>query len=92
MCFAILVVSTITATEMITSATVQQLPRLDAVLPGHRLVINSNSVAFAYADRSHLTTAAAGDTNLVFVAEPLKQRIAVLDRFTGFEVGQVPAP
>jgi hypothetical protein len=44
--FAILVVSTITATAMLTSATVQQLPRLDVVLPGHRLVINSNSVAF----------------------------------------------
>jgi hypothetical protein len=37
-------------------------------------------------------TAAAGDTNLVFVAEPLNQQIAVLDRATGFEVGQVPAP
>ena len=27
-----------------------------------------------------------------FVAEPLNQRIAVLDRFTGLEVAQVPAP
>jgi hypothetical protein len=90
--FAILLVSTIAATAMLTSAPAQQLPRLDVVLPGHRLVINSSSVAFEYADRSHLTTAAAGDTNLVFVAEPLNQRIAVLGRFTGFEVGQVPAP
>ena len=90
--FAILRVSTIVAAAMLTSAPAQQLPRLDVVLPGHRLVINSSSVAFEYADRSHLTTAAAGDTNLVFVAEPLNQRIAVLDRFTGFEVGQVPAP
>jgi hypothetical protein len=90
--FAILLVSTIAATAMLTSAPAQQLPRSDVVLPGHRLVINSSSVAFEYADRSHLTTAAAGDTNLVFVAEPLNQRIAVLDRFTGYEVGQVPAP
>ena len=90
--FAILLVSTLAATAMLTSAPAQQVPQLDAVLPGHRLVINSSSVAFEYADRSHLTTAAAGDTNLVFVAEPLNQRIAVLDRFTGFEVGQVPAP
>jgi hypothetical protein len=90
--FAFLLVSTIAATAMLTSTPAQQLPRLDAALPGHRLVINSISVAFEYADRSQLTTAAAGDTNLVFVAEPLNQRIAVLDRFTGFEVGQVPAP
>jgi hypothetical protein len=81
--FAILLVSTIAAAATLTSAPAQQLPRLDVVLPGHRLVINSSSVAFEYADRSHLTTAAAGDTNLVFVAEPLNQRIAVLDRFTG---------
>ena len=90
--FAILLVSTIAAATMLTSAPAQQLPRSDVVLPGHRLVINSSSVAFEYADRSHLATAAAGDTNLVFVAEPLNQRIAVLDRFTGSEVGQVPAP
>jgi hypothetical protein len=55
-------------------------------------VVSSSAVAFEYADRSHLITAAAGDTNLVFVAEPLNQQIAVLDRFTGLEVAEVPAP
>jgi hypothetical protein len=90
--FAILLVSTIGATAMLTSAPAQQLPRLDVALPEHRLVINSSSAAFEYADRSHLTTAAGGDTNIVFVVEPLNRQIAVLDRFTGLEVGQVPAP
>jgi hypothetical protein len=90
--FANLLVSTLAATTLLTSALAQQLPQLDVVLPGHRLVVNSSAVAFEYADRSHLITAAAGDTNLVFVAEPLNQQIAVLDRFTGTEVSQVSAP
>jgi hypothetical protein len=90
--FANLLVSTLAATAMLTSAPAQPLPQLDAVLPGHRLVVNSSAVAFEYADRSHLITAAAGDTNLVFVAEPLNQQIAVLDRFTGLEVAKVPTP
>jgi hypothetical protein len=90
--FTTLLVSTLTATQLLTFALAQQLPQLDAVLPGHRIVINSSGVAFEYADRTHLTTAAAGDSGLIFVTEPLDQRIAVLDRFTGSEVGQVPAP
>ena len=90
--FTTLLVSTLAATQLLTAALAQQLPQLDVVLPEHRVVINSQAVAFEYADRSHLTTAAAGDTSLVFVAEPLNQRIAVLDRFTGTEVAQVPAP
>jgi len=90
--FAKLLVSTLAATTLLASALAQQLPQLDAVQPGHRLVVNSSAVAFEYADRSHLITAAAGDTTLVFVTEPLNQQIAVLDRFTGTEVGQVSAP
>src|SRR4029077_14983869 len=90
--FTNLLVSTLASTTLLTSALAQQLPQLDVVLPGHRLVLNSSAVAFEYADRSHLITAAAGDTNLVFVAEPLNQQIAVLDRFTGTEVAKVPTP
>ena len=90
--FANRLVSTLAATTLLTPALAQQLLQLDVVLPGHRLVVNSSAVAFEYADRSHLITAAAGDTNLVFVAEPLNQQIAVLDRFTGTEVSQVSAP
>jgi hypothetical protein len=90
--FVNLLVSTLAATAMLTSAPAQPLPQLDAVLPGHRLIVNSSAVALDYADRSYLITAAAGDTNLVFVAEPLHQQIAVLDRFTGLEVAKVPTP
>jgi hypothetical protein len=85
-------ISILAVTTVFTPIEAQQLPQLDVALPGHRLVVNSSAVAFDYAERSHVVTAAAGDTRLVFVAEPLNQRIAVLDRFTGNEVGQVPAP
>ena len=90
--FTALIVSTFAATTMFASAQAQELPQLDVVLPGQRLVINSRAIAFESADRSHLITAAAGDTQIVFVTEPLNQRLAVLDRFSGSEVGQVPAP
>ena len=74
------------------ASSVGNAQQFDVILPGHRTVINNRSISFEYADRSHLITAAAGDTQLVFVAEPLNQRIAVLDRFSGAEVAQVPAP
>ncbi len=90
--FRALLVSTFAATTVSTPALAQHLPQLDVVLPGHRLVVSSSAVAFEYADRSHLISAAAGENNLVFVTEPLNKQIAVLDRFTGAEVGQVPAP
>jgi len=77
--FTALVVSTLAVTTMLPSAQAQELPQLDVVLPGQRLVINSRAIAFEYADRSHLITAAAGDTQIVFVTEPLNQRLAVLD-------------
>ena len=90
--FTALIVSTFAATTMFASAQAQELPQLDVVQPPGRLVINSRAIAIEYADRSHLITAAAGDTQIVFVTEPLNQRLAVLDRFSGSEVGQVPAP
>jgi hypothetical protein len=77
---------------MFTLAQAQQLPQLDVVLPDQRLVINSRAIAFEYADRTHLITAAAGDTRILFVTEPLNQRLAVLDRFSGNEIDQVPPP
>jgi hypothetical protein len=80
-------VSILAVTTVFTPIEAQQLSQLDVALPGHRLVVNSSAVAFDYAERSHLVTAAAGDARLVFVVEPLNQRIAVLDRFTGKEVG-----
>lgn len=74
------------------SAVAQPLPRIDLALPERHVVVGPRALAFEYADRSKLITAAAGDTQFVFVTEPLSQRIAVLNRFTGEEVGQVPPP
>ena len=47
--FANLLVSTLAATAMLTSAPAQPLPQLDALLPGHRLVVNSSAVPWIYA-------------------------------------------
>ncbi len=58
---------------------------------GGRVVATSRSVAFEYADRPNLTFGVDGDTHLVFVTEPLAQRVAVLDRFLGQQVAAVPA-
>jgi hypothetical protein len=50
--FGTLLVSTFAVTTVFTSGLAQQLPQLDVVLPGHRLVVSSSAVAFEYADRS----------------------------------------
>ncbi len=59
---------------------------------GGRVVVSPRPVAFEYADRPNLTFGVDGDTRLVFVTEPLARRIAVLDRFLGQAVAEVPAP
>ena len=59
---------------------------------GGRVDVSPRSVAFEYADRPNLTFGVDGDTRLVFVTEPLARRIAVLDRFLGQQVAEVPAP
>jgi hypothetical protein len=76
---------------MIAAATVRA-QQIDLPLPGHRVDINPHSLAYEYAGLNQLTFGVDGDSRLIFVTEPLAQRIAVLDRFTGHEVGQVPAP
>jgi hypothetical protein len=45
-----------------------------------------------FAERANLPHGVAGDQHLVFVAEPLNARVAVLDRASGDEVGDLPAP
>ena len=87
--FGTLLVSTFAATAVFTSAPAQQLPQLDVVLPGSLGGQLEHSRVRVCRPEWHLISAAAGDTNLVFVTEPLNQQIAVLDRFTGTEVGQV---
>ncbi|HEY3495397.1 MAG TPA: hypothetical protein VGK73_11950, partial [Polyangiaceae bacterium] len=44
------------------------------------------------ARRDALITAAAGDDQVMFVVETLAGRVVVLDRLTGAELGDVPAP
>jgi hypothetical protein len=44
------------------------------------------------AERDNLPHGIAGDQRLVFVAEPLHGRVAVLDRFSGEEIGELPPP
>lgn len=57
-----------------------------------RVVVSPRAIAYDYAHLDDLITAAAGDEQLVFVAEPLAQRVVVLDRITGDQLGEVPAP
>src|SRR5262245_38538507 len=44
------------------------------------------------AERNNLPHGIAGDSEVVFIAEPLNGRVAVVDRFTGDEIGELPAP
>ena len=57
-----------------------------------RIEISPSALAYDYAHRDQLITAAAGNSEVVFVAEPLVPRVAVLDRVTGVELGEVPPP
>jgi hypothetical protein len=57
-----------------------------------RVEISSSALAYDFAHRDNLITAAAGNSEVVFVAEPLVPRVAVLDRVTGVELGEVPPP
>ena len=57
-----------------------------------RIVASSKAIAYDAAHRDTLITAAAGDDQVVFVAETLARRVVVLDRLTGAELGEVPAP
>jgi len=56
------------------------------------VVAGPRGLAHSYARRDTLVTAAAGDSRLVFVTQPLSASVAVLDRFTGQQLGQLPPP
>jgi hypothetical protein len=57
-----------------------------------RVEISPSALAYDYAHRDNLITAAAGNSEVVFVAEPLVPRVAVLDRVTGEQIGELPPP
>jgi hypothetical protein len=44
------------------------------------------------AERDNLPHGIAGDRNVLFVTEPLHGRVVVLDRFTGQQIDELPAP
>ena len=44
------------------------------------------------AERANRPHGIAGDQRLLFVTEPLNGRVAVLERFSGEEIGELPAP
>src|SRR5262245_33777394 len=57
-----------------------------------RLAVSAKAIGYDYAHHDDLITAAAGDDELVFVAETLAGRVVVRDRVTGAELGEVPPP
>jgi hypothetical protein len=50
------------------------------------------ALARVIAERANLPHGIAGDKDVLFVTEPLNGRVAVIDRFTGEEIGELPAP
>jgi hypothetical protein len=54
--------------------------------------LSPDAIAYDYAARSSMPHGVAGDTRLVFTAEPLNGRVVALDRLTGAEVGTFPPP
>lgn len=57
-----------------------------------RVVVGRGGIAYDFAHSDTLTSVAAGDSRFVFVTQPLGQSVAILDRFSGRQVGQLPAP
>jgi hypothetical protein len=54
--------------------------------------ISRRAIAYDYAHRTNLPHGVTGDERFVFTAEPLNGRVVALDRITGREVGDIPAP
>lgn len=54
--------------------------------------VTRRAVAYDYAHRENLPHGVTGDERFVFTAEPLNGRVVALDRVTGREVGEIPAP
>jgi hypothetical protein len=59
---------------------------------GHIYEFKKHAIGTDFAQIEELPHGIDGDSKIVFVAEPLHGRVAVLDRFTGQELGSIPAP
>lgn len=68
--------------EQSTSSTAQEL----------HIEVGRTGIAYDFHPSNHVPHGVAGDERLVFVGQPLSGRVAVVDRFTGNEVGTLPAP
>jgi len=65
---------------------------LAAQPPVPLVAVGRHGIAYDFGHQPTVTSSAAGDSRLVFVAEPLGQAVAVLERYTGQQLGTLPAP
>ncbi|MFT3707446.1 MAG: hypothetical protein QM817_07235 [Archangium sp.] len=54
--------------------------------------VNRRSLAYDFYPSLHVPHGIAGDTQFVFVTQPLEGRVAAVDRITGRELATIPAP
>jgi hypothetical protein len=54
--------------------------------------INRHDVAFRFAERQDLPHGLAGDERVLFLTEPFRGRVAVIDRLSGSEIAELPSP
>jgi hypothetical protein len=54
--------------------------------------LNRHGIAFRFAERQDLPHGLAGNEHLLFVTEPFRQRVAVVDRLSGAEIAELPSP
>ena len=57
-----------------------------------RLRVERRSIAYDWASRDAMPHGVAGDERFVFLTEPLTGRVVALSRYTGRELGELPAP
>ncbi|MDP9148776.1 MAG: hypothetical protein M3O36_02365 [Myxococcota bacterium] len=57
-----------------------------------RLAVSEHSIAYDFAHLSAIPAGVAGGARVVFVGSPLEGRVLALSRFTGRNIGALPAP
>ena len=60
--------------------------------PNHSGPDHGSATSFAYTALNDLPHGIAADERLVFIALPLAGKVSVLDRFTGNQIAELPAP
>jgi hypothetical protein len=77
--------------------TLPEAPVQDEAALGERgeeltLDIKPHAISTDFSKLNDLPHGIDGDSRVVFVAEPVSARVAIIDRFTGKELGSLPAP